>query len=174
MNKILNISNSLSFIRLLLAIPLFLAFYADSSITVLIICIIAYLTDIGDGYFARKLNQITEFGKMLDPLADKIFVGLFVVIMLLHSKIPIWFGTIIILRDILILIGGLYITSKLKYVIPSNYLGKFTVIFIAASLLLSLFTNGEYLLWVYLFVAFFVLLSFMVYLIGMIKKLQNL
>ncbi len=77
-NKIFNASNSLSFLRLLLVIPAWIAFSnfdKTSRYTVAAIGIFAAITDILDGYLARKLNQITEFGKIIDPLADKVLVS---------------------------------------------------------------------------------------------------
>jgi phosphatidylglycerophosphate synthase len=88
-NKIFNASNSLSFIRLLLVIPAWFAFNNfDNNLarySVAAIGVIATITDILDGYLARKLNQITEFGKVIDPLADKVLI-VFVVFKSVSSR----------------------------------------------------------------------------------------
>jgi len=101
----------------------------------LLICCTAVITDILDGYFARKFKQETESGRIIDPLADKIFVGAMVIILTLLGKVPIWFLSSVIIRDILIFTGGMYIKKRNGYVLPSNYPGKFAVVCISLTLL---------------------------------------
>ncbi len=90
--------------------------------------ILVYLTDIADGYFARKFNQISELGKIIDPLADKILVILVVAYLYYYEIIPAYYFWIIILRDLIIFIGGIIVSKKIGKVLPSNYLGKATVL----------------------------------------------
>ena len=141
-NKIFNASNSLSFIRLLLVIPAWFAFNNfDESFarySVAAIGIIAAVTDILDGYLARKLNQITEFGKIIDPLADKILVVFVVLNLFFLGEIPDYYFYMILTRDVLILIGGLFVSKKIGKVLPSDYLGKATVLVISFVLLMIL------------------------------------
>src|SRR3990172_6221748 len=119
-NKILNISNSLSFLRLFLAIPVCWLLLHDNNVWFLILGILALLTDFLDGYIARKRDEITEFGKIIDPVADKVIIGAVAVIMLIKGLIPLWFLLAILSRDVLILIGGLYLSKKLGYIIYSD------------------------------------------------------
>ncbi len=141
-NKIFNASNSLSFIRLLLVIPAWFAFNNfDNNLarySVAAIGVIATITDILDGYLARRLNQITEFGKVIDPLADKVLIVFVVFNLFLLGEIPDYYFYMIIARDILILTGGLIVSKKLGKVLPSDYIGKATVLAIAFVLLLIL------------------------------------
>jgi len=95
----------------------------------------AYLTDLLDGFLARKLNQITEFGKIIDPLADKIFVIMIVFQLFWMKEIPEYYFWIIILRDVIIFTGGIFVSKIIGKVLPSNLLGKITVASIAAFLL---------------------------------------
>ena len=134
-----NISNSLSIFRLLLAIPLGFALWNDSLISTVIICLLAYFSDLFDGYFARKLDQVTEAGKIIDPIADKIFIAVFAVILILKGMVPLWFALAVLSRDILILIGGLYLSRKIKYVIPSDFIGKAAVFILGLTLVGILF-----------------------------------
>ncbi len=130
--KIHTVSNYISFSRIMLAIPIF---YFVSNIKeiegarlILVgFYILAYLTDILDGFFARKFNEISELGKIIDPLADKILVILIVIYFFYFNLISATYFLIILLRDLIIFIGGIFVTRRIGFVLPSNYLGKGTV-----------------------------------------------
>ena len=130
-NQIFTISNLLSFLRLLLLFPVWIALsnYQDGTYRIItfILCILAAVTDFLDGYIARKRNEITEFGKIIDPLADKILVGIIAIKLYLIGELSGYFLLIIIVRDAIIFTGGILISLKLKKVLPSNLLGKITV-----------------------------------------------
>lgn len=131
----MNISNSLSLLRIVLTIPTVYLLYTGNIIPAIIVGTLAGVTDFFDGYFARKLNQITDLGKILDPIADKVFIGLITFTMILIDLLPIWFFVIVILRDLLILAGGLYVKNKYKIVMASNFEGKATFVLIIAVVL---------------------------------------
>jgi cardiolipin synthase len=97
--------------------------------------IFAYISDILDGFLARKYNTITELGKIIDPVADKIFIFAIVLILFLSYRLNSVIFYTVIIRDLLIISGSFLFTKKKNFVIPSNYFGKFTV-----------FTLGIYLL----------------------------
>ena len=141
-NKIFNASNSLSFFRLLLVIPAWIAFnnfdHNIARYSVAAIGILATITDILDGYLARKLNQITEFGKVIDPLADKVLIVFVVLNLFLIGEIPDYYFYMIVARDLLILTGGLIVSKKLGRVLPTDYIGKATVLAISFTLLMIL------------------------------------
>lgn len=104
--------------------------------------IVIWISDLLDGYFARKRNEISELGKIIDPLADKITVISITLILLVQGLIPAWFFIIIILRDILILTGGIYIKNKHKIVLPSNWAGKISVFIIGFTLFSAIIKTG--------------------------------
>ena len=147
LKNIFNASNFLSFVRLLLVIPAWIAFnnfdQEISRYSVAAIGIFAAITDILDGYLARKLNQITEFGKIIDPLADKVLIAFVVINLFLLGEIPDYYFYLIIGRDLLILLGGLIVSKKLGRVLPSDYLGKATVLSISFVLLAILLNLSE-------------------------------
>ncbi len=125
-----NVSNSLSLLRMFLFIPLlFLTDLHDPNqrFYLLALIFIAYVTDVLDGYFARKLNQITEMGKIIDPLADKVLVTAIVIKLYLIGELTDLFFWTVILRDVLIFIGGIFVSKIIGKVLPSNKLGKLTV-----------------------------------------------
>ena len=105
--KINTFSNYISFFRILLAAPIFyyvsnINFIEGARSILLFLYFLVYLSDIADGYFARKLNQVSELGKIIDPLADKILVILVVTYLYYLEIIPGYYYWIIILRDVII------------------------------------------------------------------------
>jgi CDP-diacylglycerol--glycerol-3-phosphate 3-phosphatidyltransferase len=94
-----------------------------------------WLTDLFDGYFARSRNEVSELGKIIDPVADKVSVITISMIMLITGIIPLWFFLVIMLRDIVILSGGLYVKKKKGIVLQSNIIGKLTVFVIGFTLM---------------------------------------
>ncbi len=66
------------------------------------ICLVAGLTDIMDGYLARRSNSTTTFGSALDPLADKVFVSAMLILLASRGAIPYWVPGIVILREVII------------------------------------------------------------------------
>lgn len=125
--KWLNISNSLSLLRIILVFPIVYLLGYDSNLIAFFISLVAISTDYFDGYFARKLHQESELGKILDPLADKILIAAIILTLFFKNEFPLWLAIIIIGRDLLILFGGLLLSAKMKNVTPSNVYGKITM-----------------------------------------------
>ena len=140
--EIFTISNGISFLRFLLVIPLWFLLdnFGSQSVRYITfaLCVFAAATDILDGYLARKFNQVTEVGKIIDPLADKAAMAVVVIKLFLIKEISVFFFLTIILRDLIIFIGGLFVAKKLGRVLPSNKLGKITVLFIGSVVLMIL------------------------------------
>jgi CDP-diacylglycerol--glycerol-3-phosphate 3-phosphatidyltransferase len=88
--------------------------------------IFSALLDFFDGFLARKLGQETEYGKILDPLADKLLVVAIILALIVKSNFPIWLGAIIISRDLIILIASLIVIKDKRTIIPSVLVGKIT------------------------------------------------
>jgi CDP-diacylglycerol--glycerol-3-phosphate 3-phosphatidyltransferase len=179
-SQIFNASNILSFIRLLLVIPVWLTYDYFDVVTAGYIVggigIIAAITDILDGYLARKLNQITEFGKIIDPLADKILVVFVVLNLFFLGKIQPFYFYIIVVRDVLILTGGLVVSKKLGRVLPSDYVGKATVLSISFTLLMVLLNvNAQSLPYLILYYSsiFLIFVSFFNYVIKAVMVLNQ-
>ena len=128
MNRIENLPNLLTILRILL-IPVFVvAFYLPFSwgrelATALFV--LAAITDWLDGYLARRMGQVSQLGIALDPIADKVFAGVLVILLIFYREFPVWLAAAIIGRDLLILVAGLLLLSGKKVVIPSNITGKY-------------------------------------------------
>ena len=126
----MNLPNKLTFIRLVLAVP-FIYFLQESNaegfvyrMIAFALFVVASLTDFFDGYLARKYNLVTDFGKLMDPLADKILVISDLVLFVELRYIPAWMSIIVIAREFLI--SGIRMLAAAKgEVIPAGKLGKY-------------------------------------------------
>jgi len=150
------ISNVLSVARVVLLIPIlyFLLKLNNGNRGVAAgLMLVAALTDFLDGQIARRYHQETEFGRIIDPLADKICAGAVVIALASLGDVPFWFLPTVIGRDTMILLGGLYIARTKKRVYHSNWAGKIAmaivaVYFIVATLRMdSLDSLNAVLLW---------------------------
>ena len=178
--EIFTISNFLSFIRLLIAFPLWFLLddtgKEDSTLLVIILALVAIITDFLDGYIARKRNEITEIGKTIDPIADKSVVGVVVVKLFLTGKIPEYFFYIVLGRDVLIFLGGIVLSTKLRKVLPSNMLGKITVTILAFLLLLIILNydqNNLFFKGIYFSTLLLIIVSFVAYVIRAIEFVKQ-
>jgi len=131
------ISNLFSLFRIAI-IPV-LAYYLakpdqTSALTALSILIIAGLTDVLDGLIARKLNQVSQLGMILDPLADKILAAALVIMLIFFRSFPIWLALVIIGRDLIILMAATVLLKRKQLVVPSNVTGKYAFFFIVVLL----------------------------------------
>ncbi len=110
---------------------------SEYRLTVLALMLVTAATDFLDGFLARALNQVTDFGRLLDPVADKVCIITISAALVLVGDVPLWFAALVALRDILIVVGSSFIISRRKVVVQSVWAGKWTVTFIAAYLILA-------------------------------------
>jgi cardiolipin synthase (CMP-forming) len=103
LDRILTAPNVITLIRLL-CIPLFLwlLFGAHRQTAAAILLAVLGATDWIDGYVARRFQQVSTVGKVLDPTADRILVGTAVVAVIIHGAVPLWFGIATIVREVLV------------------------------------------------------------------------
>ena len=142
--EIVTIPNLLSILRMLLAIPFTLVMTSsmpDARMWGVVIILLGVLTDKLDGDLARWLHCETEWGRILDPLADKVAVASVALVLLWLGLVPAWFVILLLARDLLILAGGLYIKKTHGQVLPSNWAGKWAVGVIGFTLLFALIDN---------------------------------
>lgn len=137
----LNVPNLLTLLRILI-IPFYIyELMLDNYIYALAFFLFGTLTDFFDGFLARRLKQITPLGKFLDPLADKLFFVLSLSIMSYKKLIPIWFFSIILIRDILVSIGSFIYIDKvgMKRISPhiTGKLVNFFIFFITFFILID-------------------------------------
>lgn len=129
-NKIFTIPNILSFFRIFLVIPIIVLYVKAQYLGVLIVLIISGLSDIADGIIARKYNMISDFGKALDPMADKLtqLVVLFcLVTRFSYMAIPAIF---LVVKELAAGITVLISIKKTKAVKGAAWHGKLTTVII--------------------------------------------
>ncbi len=138
----MNLPNKLTMFRVVL-IPFFIVFLLVPTIPAgkwiaLAIFIVASLTDLLDGKIARKYNLVTNFGKFMDPLADKLLVCSALICLIELQRIPSWMVVLIIAREFTIS-GFRLIAADNGVVIAASYFGKFKTTFqmIAVCLLIA-------------------------------------
>lgn len=140
-----HIPNMLSVIRLLM-IPLFVCVYfteAPPKIWSLIVFLSAELTDVVDGYLARRYGWITESGKILDPMADKLMQAAAMVSLSIENHFFIWIAVIFFLKEMTMVTGALVLAKKISTVTPSSWFGKMaTVIFAAITMVFIIYPDN--------------------------------
>jgi len=137
-----NIPNLLTMLRMIIVPVLgYFLFYEKYTIAIILFTIGGF-TDVIDGHIARKYNMVTKWGKFFDPLADKLMQITALTFLVMRSFIPVVVLIIVVIKEFLMLIGGILLYRKGKTVIGANWYGKLaTVIFyfaILATIILGL------------------------------------
>ncbi|MFT6987427.1 MAG: cardiolipin synthase [Psychromonas sp.] len=124
-----NIPNLLSLLRLLLAVPIFILIFREDYGAVLWVVFIAGMSDGIDGWLARKLDAISYFGAVMDPLCDKVLLLSTYIALVLVGLLPWWVIFLIALRDVIIVAGGVaYYWQFGRYTMQPSLLGKATTV----------------------------------------------
>ena len=139
----MNIPNLLSLFRLVL-VPVFAVVFFQplpyARPLAVGIYALAFLTDVADGYIARRFNMVTRLGRILDPLADKLMTFTVIVCITAAGIIPLWAVVIFFCKEVCMGLGAMSMLGKTDDVIPSNWLGKVsTFVFFVVCAALVLF-----------------------------------
>lgn len=150
----MNLANKLTVFRIVLVIVMIIINFFDfpgeligiptKSWILLIIFVIASITDKLDGHIARSRNQITTFGKFLDPIADKILVITTLVILVESQKIPAWIPIIIILREFVVSGYRLVAVEQGGEVIAANIWGKLKTVTQMIAIIFALVDTNKF------------------------------
>ena len=121
---VVNIPNLLSFLRIAL-VPVFLWLLLNEMfLSAILILVVAGITDFLDGYLARKLNQMTKLGKVLDPVADRLYIFATLLALSATGHIPWWLAALVISRDVLMLVSLPALACLGYATLPVHYIGK--------------------------------------------------
>jgi len=132
-----HIPNILTVIRFIL-IPFIIIFtLKENYILSMVFLTLSGITDILDGYIARKYNFITDIGKLLDPLADKLTQISILVVLTIQSLVPIWVLIIVLIKELILIAGGLFLYNK-HLVVSSKWYGKIATCFFYVAIILSM------------------------------------
>lgn len=150
----MNLANKLTIFRMILVPVLVIISLLPTNTSILgipitfiimeIIFIIASITDKLDGYIARSRNQITTFGKFLDPIADKILVITALIILVEQARLPAWIPIIIVTREFLISGYRLVAIDKNGKVISANMWGKLKTVTQMLAIILAIIDINPY------------------------------
>ncbi|MBU0519270.1 CDP-alcohol phosphatidyltransferase family protein [bacterium] len=152
----MTISNFISILRVLLLVPIFQGLSQNTpagTAWALFYMTLAVISDFLDGWLAKRLNQVTDLGKVLDPIADKLcLIGVTIMLTLpmRSNPMPFWFLVVLIVRDTSVVITGYILYKQRGYVSASNIWGKSTSTIIAVLLMtyvLNIKPDSPWLFW---------------------------
>jgi cardiolipin synthase (CMP-forming) len=139
--RVVTVPNAISFARLL-GVPLFLYLFlgAHAEVAAIVVLAVGGTSDWVDGYAARRLNQVSRLGELLDPLADRLYILATLIAFTVREVVPWWFTGALLLREAVVL-AALAVLRRYGYVgLPVHYLGKtatFILLFAFPVLLLA-------------------------------------
>ncbi len=126
----LNLPNSITVLRILL-IPVFVWLYLEHTPEDILLAGLVFataaFTDFLDGYLARRSGQITNLGKLLDPVADKLLVASGLILLVQAQQVAVWLAIVMIARE-LIVTGARAVAANEGFIVQADSLGKFKVI----------------------------------------------
>lgn len=133
-----HVPNILTMIRFLL-IPIIIAFALQGDyVATIIVLTISGITDILDGYIARKFNFISNFGKLMDPLADKATQIALLGTLTIQKIIPLWIIVVVIIKEFMMISGASFLYGK-ELVVSSKWYGKLATVLFYIAIVCSLF-----------------------------------
>lgn len=153
-DRIMTLANSISISRILLAFPLvyilniFSVKSQEMAYAVWGIIFLIVLSDFLDGYVARKTDEITNFGKIIDPVADKICLVVVLTFLIFEYKLPFFiFFLLLSIRDVYLIIIGVYLINMQEEVFQSNWTGKWFLVISTIMMATFIFPAPELIRW---------------------------
>ena len=138
------IPNLLTYLRILLIAPFVISFIKEQYILAMVFLGISALSDCCDGYIARRFNQITALGKMLDPVADKLTLLAVMVCITIMTPQVLPLMVILIIKDVSMLIGGTILLKKGLNPPAAKWYGKLGTIMFYGSVIIIVFLKAVF------------------------------
>ena len=160
----MNLPNFLTLLRMLM-VPVVIILFTQGKLNwALAFFLLAGLTDVLDGYLARRNHQITNFGKVMDPLADKLMLLTTLICLCVTGYIPLWVPIVIGVKECTMIAVASFLYSK-DIVLPANIFGKLATVLFTFAVLLSFFSDHvapwhTVLLYIATFVAIFAIIYY--------------
>ena len=159
--------NILTIIRFIFIPFIIMAIAFDNYIVALVLFILSSASDVLDGYIARKFDAISDIGKLLDPLADKLTQLSVLLTLFIKSIIPIWIVAIYFIKDFVLVAGASFLYGK-QLVVSSKWYGKLSTVLLFLAVVSSLiikiydipFNFATYIYWLAIIFGIFALLGY--------------
>jgi len=132
-----NIPNILTIFRIALIPFIVITIINDEYFTAIMFFLLSGLTDVLDGFIARKFNFITDFGKLMDPLADKLTQIATLISIVIKGLIPYWILIVILLKEVIMVCGASFLYGK-STVVSSRWFGKLSTVVLYIAIFLSM------------------------------------
>ena len=172
-----HVPNALTIIRFLLIPVIVISIFNGDYIIAFIFFTVSGITDIADGCIARKFNLISNFGKLMDPLADKLTQIATIASLTLIHIIPIWILAVVLLKELIMIAGASFLYGK-DVVVYSKWYGKLATVLFYVAIVFSLLINQFELpsilsnldLWLFCLALFATVFSLLMYIKDVYKK----
>lgn len=175
LSRFWTVSNAVSLLRVVLTVPVvwLIVLGPVYKWVTFALVVVMIISDMLDGYLARRRNEISRWGKILDPLADKVAIGAITLVLVGFKGLPFWVIATVLVRDGLILLASVFLVGKKDVVVSSNIWGKLTTFFMSL-LLVSFLMDVEFakpfLLWLCGFLLFVSWASYLISFIQIFKR----
>lgn len=130
LDTIFTVPNLISFIRLCMAPVYLILLSRGENAAAAILFGIAASTDFVDGQIARRTHTVSKLGQLLDPAVDRVLMITAVFGLMLVGRLPVWIVVVVLLRDLLLLIGGVFLLQRYNVRVAVIYPGKFATTFL--------------------------------------------
>lgn len=133
------VANLFSLARLVMAFPLAWLIWKEGPLSwIVVLTLLAIASDFFDGVLARWSHTVSDWGKVLDPVADKVSGLLVVLALVARGSLPVWLLVVVLVRDVLIVLGWLVIGRRTGLVLMSQMPGKLAVVALALTVVMAL------------------------------------
>lgn len=145
-----NLPNMITLIRLLAIPPMaWLIWLGDAyRLPAFLMFLAIWVTDLLDGWLARRLNQITAFGKLFDPFVDKLFQLVTALALLVAGRLPVWAAIFLAVKELLMIVGSFIILRRHQVVVSARWYGKLATVLLVLAFMALFWIPADQHRWV--------------------------